>query len=714
MVAQVQVHYLADRPRESAISPAKMIPRFRRHDNNSLAHHLHQLSSPSSSSYHDPSLTTQPDYSHIPTSEQYYAPSTFPNTQYSTIAGRSHSHPQYFVPTSGYNPNAHIQQPTSNPAAVAHNTRGDGSTTPVAWWPHSQRAHLFQNQRGAVPGSHLLHRRNLSGSSIASAGPASPFTPTTSDPRIVDLDAQGYQTHNLDTLDSAPSNAFYSKPPPAPTSHFSDPGYPRQFHNDYYSNSGNAGPIISQGPSRQCIMAQQQEMGVGGTDGSASADNQYNNFAQGYRIAKTMPELSRTMSEIYQDELWNPEHPAIPPPPPQQPQKTAVSAQSSLLSPRRDIFAERLQDAKNGHLSERSSASPASRDSREKSPYLPASPLFQEEFAKRVTPARLGSAAQMREQQKAEEDAIAMAKHDPNARRNFEPQKTISPQEALLDYEEPPEGTNMQLFPQNTVSNLNGGMRIPSMKQESTEENQVPSASQQSYHSMATTRRESSSNQSTNSSSKPMGGRGGVPNVPQQYPFIAQSRRQTSSMQSTGESVPDFPAHLTSMESTKSDAAPPSSHGSESDSSYTSVQRPLKTTADSGTYTCTYHGCTKRFETPAKLQKHKREGHRQSTPSQAAAALGSPAAAAIAARNSQAGPHKCERINPSTGKPCNSVFSRPYDLTRHEDTIHNVRKQKVRCQFCTEEKTFSRNDALTRHMRVVHPEVDFMGKSKRK
>jgi uncharacterized Zn-finger protein len=83
-------------------------------------------------------------------------------------------------------------------------------------------------------------------------------------------------------------------------------------------------------------------------------------------------------------------------------------------------------------------------------------------------------------------------------------------------------------------------------------------------------------------------------------------------------------------------------------------------------------------------------------------------------RNSQAGPHKCERINPSTGKPCNSIFSRPYDLTRHEDTIHNARKLKVRCHLCTEEKTFSRNDALTRHMRVVHPEVDWPGKQRRR
>jgi hypothetical protein len=62
----------------------------------------------------------------------------------------------------------------------------------------------------------------------------------------------------------------------------------------------------------------------------------------------------------------------------------------------------------------------------------------------------------------------------------------------------------------------------------------------------------------------------------------------------------------------------------------------------------------------------------------------------------------------------NSVFSRPYDLTRHGDTIHNARKQKVRCHLYNKEKTFSRNDALTKHMRAVHPEIDWPAKTRRK
>ncbi|KAK3366371.1 hypothetical protein B0H63DRAFT_405493, partial [Podospora didyma] len=75
--------------------------------------------------------------------------------------------------------------------------------------------------------------------------------------------------------------------------------------------------------------------------------------------------------------------------------------------------------------------------------------------------------------------------------------------------------------------------------------------------------------------------------------------------------------------------------------------------------------------------------------------------------DSQAGPHRCERINPITWRPCNIVFSRPYDFTRHEDTIHDINKPKARCNICTDEKTFRRQDALIRHSRRCHPGVDF-------
>lgn len=174
--------------------------------------------------------------------------------------------------------------------------------------------------------------------------------------------------------------------------------------------------------------------------------------------------------------------------------------------------------------------------------------------------------------------------------------------------------------------------------------------------------------------------------VSQQYPFILQQRKQLSK---TIDRSPEFPCTLLSKEISND------SH----------MKKPTRSTANGGTYTCTYHGCTLRFETLAKLQKHKRECHGQS-----ATLVGSLAALTTA---SQAGPHICTRIRPTTGKQCNTVFSRPYDLTRHEDTVHNPGKVKVRCPLCKEDRTFNRCDALKRHLKVLHPSYSLPTKSRR-
>jgi 26S proteasome regulatory subunit N4 len=69
------------------------------------------------------------------------------------------------------------------------------------------------------------------------------------------------------------------------------------------------------------------------------------------------------------------------------------------------------------------------------------------------------------------------------------------------------------------------------------------------------------------------------------------------------------------------------------------------------------------------------------------------------------GPHRCDWIIPATGERCGTSFSRPYDLIRHQDTIHGNKRKEFRCEICraaSVEKVFSRNDALVRHMRHVH------------
>ncbi|KAK1832100.1 hypothetical protein QBC39DRAFT_330123 [Podospora conica] len=142
-----------------------------------------------------------------------------------------------------------------------------------------------------------------------------------------------------------------------------------------------------------------------------------------------------------------------------------------------------------------------------------------------------------------------------------------------------------------------------------------------------------------------------------------------------------------------------------------SPQRPGRTGADGGTYSCTYHGCPRRFETPQLLQKHKKEGHRGGGTKRAESVAPGMTSALL---DSQNGPHRCERTNPSTGNPCNKVFSRPYDLTRHESTVHDPNKQKVLCDLCVEEKAFSRGDALTRHYRVCHPDHEVPAKYRKR
>jgi hypothetical protein len=405
----------------------------------------------------------------------------------------------------------------------------------------------------------------------------------------------------------------------------------------------------------------------------------------------SVPKLERTMTDIYSDELYNPNFTISATP------QTSVPAPIVTVSPHNDVFSQRLRTATSQHLSASSAQLSTTLPPRDKSPFRqgsPLAPVSSNSFPVQTQGLRFQSASQMREQQKAEADARALQQQIERSSPTGPAPTTISPKDVDLVYHETEEDRNAPLFPTQQVQRSPAYRPQPTLARDPTESDE--SASQQSFGSMATTRRESSSAYSGVSGSQqaqsnfnftPPSVPGGI-RVPQQYPFIPQARRQPSNLTNASE---DFPATLTSMESSSSEYAPEASDN----------KKPTGASADTGTYTCTYHGCPLRFDTPAKLQRHKREGHRNSNALSSAEDTGMTSAAN---RNSQAGPHKCERINPSTGKPCNTIFSRPYDLTRHEDTIHNARKQKVHCPICTEEKTFSRNDALTRHMRVVHPQ----------
>jgi hypothetical protein len=288
--------------------------------------------------------------------------------------------------------------------------------------------------------------------------------------------------------------------------------------------------------------------------------------------------------------------------------------------------------------------------------------------------------------------------------------KTISPKDAILDYK--PSSSDFPLFPQST-SGMTGSYSAVAPSVQRQQQYAQPAVDYSSVTSapnwgsnLTLTSGPLQSYQGFATPSLPPNM--GMSNMATGYLGNALSQSARSVSRQT-DRTPEFPAQLTSMESSASEAAPPSSQAS---SMLLNSPKP-DSSADTGTYSCTYHGCLRRFSTPQKLQRHKRDEHRNN-PNVTPGVGSGMSTAELMERNSQSGPHKCDRINPTTGKPCSTVFSRPYDLTRHEDTIHNIRKQKVRCAICTEEKTFSRSDALTRHMRVVHPEIDFPGKHRKR
>lgn len=76
----------------------------------------------------------------------------------------------------------------------------------------------------------------------------------------------------------------------------------------------------------------------------------------------------------------------------------------------------------------------------------------------------------------------------------------------------------------------------------------------------------------------------------------SQYRSTPTTMASAVDQTPEFPAHLTSMESSASE-----------DELLNGSQNSVLFSPS--TWRCTYHGCSQRFKTPQKLQKHKRESH---------------------------------------------------------------------------------------------------------
>lgn len=554
------------------------------------------------------------------------------------------------------------------------------------------------------------HNRDSSLSSLGSLGPSSPFTFNSSNPQIAVNDASDYQAlamhddQSFQLAAKAPSgvshDAFYANYPYsdntsaqdyasmlAPQKHRAEQATgsgllpPPDFSNGGSRPGSVASSVASDSPATPAAPepAESEEVKRRKTGENYFLSNLLNVDENSHFLCDagmtTIPKLDRTMTDIFGDELYNPNFQFTSAPPAQ--------ASQSVASPTNEMFAQRIQAANNQHLSATTTQAPMASVNRGRSPFRNGSPLAPKpshEFSPQVSSnMRFNTAQHMRERKKQEETAQALRQITQT--QNSGTPQTISPKDAVLEFNDD-DSNNFPLFPQQQASDFNASQLAKATSQANNFNNLALDTNFDNYLTS-----QLSASQLSNGIS-----------LPQQYPFVAKPSQQPSLPSATSFSM------SSRMES---------SSGSPSSVASSSPQRPDHIGAEGGTYTCTYHGCTQRFETPALLQKHKREGHRQA---HGLNGLRRPEVSPTSGNffNTQAGPHKCERINPSTGKPCNTIFSRPYDLTRHEDTIHNGRKQKVRCDVCTEEKTFSRADALTRHYRVCHPDLEFPGKHRKR
>ncbi|RVD85203.1 uncharacterized protein DFL_003532 [Arthrobotrys flagrans] len=385
-------------------------------------------------------------------------------------------------------------------------------------------------------------------------------------------------------------------------------------------------------------------------------------------LHSAMPKLGRTFSDAIQDELYTPE----------QTRDTYNASQGNMASPQKKSldskhsFPHIFHEAQQQHQQVFShNGSPQQLASRDRSPFRhnsPFHPTNHSSMPHAIEQNQLAMALAIGEQMRKEQQTLAP--------------KTISPRESLLEYQEPESQHNqMGLFPQIQDTRVMSPQDDSMSNGGSLHASSHDGSDLEDFQSMATSRRASMANSTVSSHLE----------VPR-FGYMQQP---------AFEAITANPYYYTDANSLGASSLPLSDAANaylKEEMQRNPITRPLDTSANTGTYTCTFSGCGQRFTTSTKLQKHRREAHRKSVPSGNSVS----SAAAIACRNAQPGPHRCMRVNLSTGKPCNTVFSRPYDLTRHEDTIHNTAKAKVRCEICDDDKFFSRSDALVRHRRVKH------------
>ncbi|KAF2207279.1 hypothetical protein CERZMDRAFT_51543, partial [Cercospora zeae-maydis SCOH1-5] len=410
------------------------------------------------------------------------------------------------------------------------------------------------------------HHRTPSASTVASTGPASPYTYTTSYPLIA----------NAERLPDSPAHfadqAFHPKAfaTPSQTLHGSDfapigyaPSAAAHMSSAHLAmkNSGfdyhNSEDFSDFPPSRQSMSSYGNDSPATPQSGAGEGETKTYNLTQQngeveyYKPQNPQVQLFRTESAAYQDELYNPNQgyaSSAPKTQAQQPQH------STFLSPHRNLITERLQTANLAR-----SGSPSSAISRDRSPFRDGSPHAPtKNWKPQVQDGRVGTAASLRQQQKDAATEAEFARNRPSLQR--EPTRTISPKDALLDYNENDQQPLFQdSIPAGYKQHLSGTEQWPTstyMGAPSVTFAGLPATGQQniSFRNATSADTDLSAN-GFDFNSLPQGN-GQMSHNPYQANYQAAIAAQ---MNTQSDATPDFPAGLPSMETSISDAGFPQS-----------------------------------------------------------------------------------------------------------------------------------------------------------
>ena len=211
---------------------------------------------------------------------------------------------QFMQQSSAQYPEVRVQHSTPSnglPATPPPLVNDDTDLSSSVWYNQSAPYLVPNAQQQFSPSTYRSHKRLSSGSSVGSAGPDSPYTQPLLYPQIVDPDQT--QVENYDS--SFPAAGQFAKPDFTAVAQHSDSSFYPAFQN-FNINGDNASSMMGVRTQMRHDMPQLRSSNTHGGQGSSGGS--YNGEGDSSLDMRNgrIPNFDRTMSDVYQDELYNP------------------------------------------------------------------------------------------------------------------------------------------------------------------------------------------------------------------------------------------------------------------------------------------------------------------------------------------------------------------------------------------------------------------------